>query len=135
MQPILDAVREMPCHEDFEEWDTNVRKDFMRKWYRTRSKKVQTVSLEACTEDDDHGIHEIEDVSSRFEESVVADDYCQRFKDRLSDKDIRILGLRADGFTHKEIARIAGYKNHSGVIKRIQAITKAFIRYEEEQHR
>lgn len=49
--PMLEVVREMPCDEDFEKWDTNVRKDFLRKWYHTRSKRVQTVSLEECMED------------------------------------------------------------------------------------
>ena len=44
---MLEAVREMPCDEDFDPWDTNARKDFLRKWYHTRSKKVQTVSLGA----------------------------------------------------------------------------------------
>ena len=29
--------------------------------------------------------------------------------------------------------RALGYQNHSGVIKRIQAIKKAFIQYEEQQ--
>ena len=51
--PMLEVVREMPCDEDFEKWDTNVRKDFLRKWYHTRSKRVQTVSLEECMEDED----------------------------------------------------------------------------------
>jgi RNA polymerase sigma factor (sigma-70 family) len=50
-QPILDAVREIPCDEDFEKQNTNVRKDFMRKWYHTRSKRVQMVSLEEWLED------------------------------------------------------------------------------------
>ena len=36
-RPMLEAVREMPCDEDFEKWDTHVRKDFLRKWYHTRS--------------------------------------------------------------------------------------------------
>ena len=49
-QPILDTVKELPCDEDFEKWDTNVRKDFLRKWYHTRSKKVQTISLEGLME-------------------------------------------------------------------------------------
>jgi hypothetical protein len=82
-QPIFDVVKEMPCDEDFEPWNTNVRKDFLRKWYHTRSKRVQTVSLEACLEDDAHGIHEIEDISSRFEDGVLAEDFCERFKARL----------------------------------------------------
>ena len=36
--PMLEVVREMPCDEDFEKWDTNVRKDFLRKWYHILSK-------------------------------------------------------------------------------------------------
>ena len=130
-QPILDTVREMPCEEDFENWDTNVRKDFLRKWYHTRSKRVQTVSLEACMEDEEHGIHEIEDTKSGFEDSVIADDFCRRFKARLSDKDLRILELRVEGFTYEEIAVKLGYKNHSGVLKRMKAITKMYLEYED----
>lgn len=132
-QPVLDVVREMPCDEDFEKWDTNVRKDFLRKWYHTRSKRVQTVSLEACMEDEEHDLHEVEDVSSSFEDRIVAEDFCQRFKARLSDKDMRILELRVEGLTYEAIADRLGYKNHSGVIKRIRAIEKEFIKYEDEQ--
>ena len=132
-QPILDAVKEIPCDEDFEKWDTNVRKDFLRKWYHTRSKRVQTVSLEACMEDDGHGIHEIVADFADIAESVSAEDFCQRFKNRLSQKDMEILELRVEGYTHEEIADKLGYKTHSGVIKRMQEITKAFIKYEEEQ--
>ena len=44
-----------------------------------------------------------------------------------------ILELRVEGFTYEEIAKELGYKNHSGVIKRMQAITKAFIQYEEKR--
>ena len=132
-QPILDVVREMPCDEDFEKWDTNVRKDFLRKWYHTRSKKVQTVSLETCLEDEEHGIHEIEDASGGFEDHVAAEDFYEKFKARLSQKDMAILELRVEGFTYEEIADKLGYQNHSGVIKRIQAIKKAFIQYEEQQ--
>jgi len=134
-QPMLDVVKQMPCDEDFERYDTNVRKDFLRKWYHTRSKNVQTVSLEACMENEEHGVHEVEDVSSRFEDQVAGEDYVQKFKERLSEKDYRILGLRAYGFTHQEIAKIVPYKNHSGVIKRIRAIMKECQKYEEEQQR
>lgn len=131
-RPILDIIREMPCEEDFMKWNTNVRTDFLRKWYHTRS-KVQMISLEACMEDEEHSIHEVEDVSSSFEHRIVAEDFCQRFKARLSRKDMRILELRVEWFTYEEIADKLGYKNHSGVIKRIQSITKAFVKYEEEQ--
>jgi hypothetical protein len=133
LQPILDVVREMPCEEDFEKWDTNVRKDFLRKWYHTRSKRVKIVSLEACMEDEEHGIHETEDVSSNFEEKVIAEDFVRRFEARLSQKDMEILELRVEGFTYEEIADRMGYKNHSGVIKRMRAIMKVFTKYEEQQ--
>jgi hypothetical protein len=132
-RPVLDAVREMPCDEDFEKWDTNVRKSFLRKWYHTRSKQVQMVSLEASIEDDEHHIHEIADNSSGFEDTIIADDYCHRFKERLSSKDMEILELRVQGFTYEAIAEKMGYKTHSAVIKRMKAITKAFIQYENEQ--
>jgi len=132
-QSTLDTVREMPCDEDFENRDTNVRKDFLRRWYHTRSKRVKTISLEYCLEDNEHGIHEVEDVSSNFEDRVVGDDFCRRFKASLSEKDMRILELRVEGFTYEEIAERLGYKNHSGVLKRMQSITKEFIRYEENQ--
>ena len=38
-RPILKVVREIPCDEDFEPWDTNARKDFLRKWYITHAPK------------------------------------------------------------------------------------------------
>ena len=71
LQPVLEVVREMPCDEDFERWDTNVRKDFIRKWHHTRSKRVQTVSLEEYMEDEESGIHEIEDSSAAFEDGII----------------------------------------------------------------
>ena len=133
VQPILDVVREMPCDEDFEQWDTNVRKDFLRKWYHTRSKKVQTVSLEACMEDEAHSIHEMVADTCDVAEIAAANDFAERFKARLSMRDGEILELRMQGFKYKEIGEKLGYKNPSGVIKRMQAITQDFIKYEETE--
>jgi hypothetical protein len=134
-QPILNLVKEMPCEEDFEKWDTNVRKDFLRKWYHTRSKRVKIVSLEALMEDKEHGIYEIEDMSSVFEDRVVAEDYVQRFRAWLPIKDMEILELRVEGFTYAEIAYKLGYQNHSGVLKRMRTIKKKFLEYEERAER
>ena len=74
----MEVIRDMPCEEDFERWDTNVRKDFLRKWYHTRSKRVQTVSLEECMEDEDSRIHSIPDPKGDFTEQVESEDFCQR---------------------------------------------------------
>lgn len=133
--PMLETVREMSCDEDFEPWDTNVRKDFLRKWYHTRSKRVQTVSLEACMEDEDSGIHSLPDPAGDFTGQVEGEDFCQRFKATLSEKDMAILELRVEGYGYKEIADKLGCKNHSGVIKRMEAIKKRFIQYENETGR
>ena len=129
-QPILDVIKEMPCDEDFEPWDTNVRKDFLRKWYHTRSKKVQTVSLEALMEDEEDGsIFYIPDATQNVEAYVIAKDFVERFLATLSEKDRQIVELRQDGYSYVEIADKLGYKNHSGVIKRIEAIKKKFKEY------
>ena len=125
--PVLEVVREMPCDEDFEKWDTNVRRDFLRKWYHTRSKRVQTVSLEGCMEDEGSSIHSLPAPEGDFTERVEAEDFCQRFKATLSEKDMAILELRVEGYTYEEIADRLGYKTHSGVIKRMEAVKKRFI--------
>ncbi len=131
-QPVFDVIREMPCDEDFERKNSNVRKDFLRRWYHTRSKRVQAVSLEACMADKGSGIHTVADGSASFVDKIVAEDYCTRFMELLSPKDREILQLRIYRFTYEEIADKLGYKNHSGVIKRMQFIKKIFLQYEQE---
>lgn len=133
--PMLEVVREMPCDEDFEKWDTNVRKDFLRKWYHTRSKRVQTVSLEECMEDEDSKIHSLPAPEGDFTGQVEGEDFCQRFKETLSPKDMAILELRVEGYTFGEIADRLGYKTHSAVVKRMETIKKRFIQYENETGR
>ena len=131
-QPIFDVVRQMPCDEDFERWNTNVRKDFLRKWYHTRSKRVKIVSLEYLQQDEYNGIREIAADPVDIADDVAAEDFVRWFKSKLSKRDVEILELRLKGFTYEIIADKLGYKNHSGVIKRMQAIKKAFLQYEEK---
>lgn len=133
--PILEVIRNMPCEEDFERWDTNVRKDFLRKWYHTRSKRVQIFSLEECMEDEDSTIHSLPDPKGDFTEQVESEDFCQRFKATLSQKDMAILELRVEGYTLEEIADRLGYKTHSAVVKRMESIKKRFLRYEQKSGR
>jgi len=127
------VVREMPCDEDFEDWNTNVRKDFLRKWYHTRSKKVQMVPLETIVGDDEDAILVTAADPRDMAEMVASEDYCRRFKARLSNRDREILELREDGYTSNEIADKIGYKNHSGVIKRLKFIKEEFLKYKDEQ--
>ena len=133
-QPVLDAVHEMPCDEDFEKWNTHVRIDFLRKWYHTRSKRVELVSLEAHKKSMNNAIYAIADNRADFEREVIAEDFYKRFKQQLSPQDMTILERRVEGATYEAIAKELGYKNHSGVLKRIRAIKNQFLRYEEESH-
>jgi len=134
-QPMLDVVREIPCHEDFEIRNSNVKKDFLRKWNHYRSKRIQIVSLDDFQKKDDeeNPIYEIADNSVNIAEDFESEDYVARFKARLSSRDMEILELRIEGYTYGEIANRLGYKNHSGVLKRIRAIAKEFEKYQSEQ--
>lgn len=70
MKGIREVVESNRAHEDYDARYSNIKKDFHRHYYHTRSKKVKMVSLEACMEDDEHHIHEIADPTSGFEDSV-----------------------------------------------------------------
>ncbi|MCL2546783.1 MAG: hypothetical protein FWE06_06260 [Oscillospiraceae bacterium] len=131
-QPILDVMREMPCHEDFEPWrNSQPRIDFLRKWYHSRA-STKMISLEASMANANHAIHDMAASDADFVENVLSEDYIEQFKARLSPKDSRILELRMAGYTAEKIARELGYKNHSGVLKRIRTIAAAYEKYEDE---
>jgi len=135
-QPILNAVRKMPCDEDFEPWDTRARRGFHRKWYHTRwyeKRELTLVSLEDCMADEEDKIHEIAADPFDTQKYIDSKDYVERFKALLSPKDKEIITLRAHGHTYEKIAKMLGYKNHSGVIKKIRHIRKIFEKFEENQ--
>lgn len=64
-----------------------------------------------------------------MEETAVAQALVDQFKATLSEKDMQILELRMNGDTLEEIAEKLGYKNHSGVLKRIRKIGQAYEAY------
>ena len=53
----------------------------------------------------------------------------EQFNATPSAKDMQILELRMNGDTLEEIAEKLGYKNHSGVLKRIRKIGQAYEAY------
>ena len=131
-QPILDIIEEMPCAEDFEPHFSYARADFIRKWYHTRVENVKMVSLEACIEKENDRAYQIPDQTCDVSGQVLGEDFYQRFKATLTDRDMAILELRVQGFTYEKIAENLGYQNHSGVLKRMRRITQAFQAYEAE---
>ena len=66
-------------------------------------------------------------------EQAAEKDFCNRFKAALPERDRTILELRGEGYGYQEIADKLGYKTHSAVIKRMEAIKKRFVRYENEE--
>ena len=126
---ILEIVHEHRDHKDFSERKSNVRIDFHRKYYHTRTKsklvKIDDVWKEATyVPDDDYDL-----------ENVVANNWVNKFYGWLGgEKDINICRLRCLGCTQQEIADRLGYKNHSGVNKRIKYIGDILEAYIEWQH-
>lgn len=66
------------------------------------------------------------DPSAEFETKVLDKIKIEDFKKRLSDIDMKILELRAQGYTQQEIAKEVGYKVPSAVSKRIEKIAEQF---------
>ena len=102
-----------------------------------------TVSLDAEIEQyakyNDGRELDFEDVSANAEEQVISEVIVKQFMESLSEKDRKILEMRLEGYTQEEIADELGYKNHSGVQKRItkiglayQEFTKVDLGFDEE---
>lgn len=125
---IIKTIEENRCWEDFDFRDSKQKTDFYRKWYHTRTKHPQ-ISLEAWKEDyvERHNGMEF-DVPGDDNVSLEVTDRVQvkQFTDRLSEKDKQILKMRMQGLTLEEIAEKLGYKNHSGVLKRIRKIGQKY---------
>jgi hypothetical protein len=131
-RPIINATKQMPCEEHFTPWrDSRVRKDWFRKWDHTRA-KLKTVSLEEELEDGESRIHQIGEENNvyHFTRKIETEDFIERFKRRLKDRDREIFELRLEGYTYASIAEQLGYSNHSGVLKRMKVIQKAYIEYD-----
>ena len=130
LQPVLDVVKEMPCHEDFEPGRSYVRMDFLRKWYHTRSKRVQEISLDQAFGGEDFGpLFFIPDASTHVEEHVISKVFLEQFMGTLTEQERRLLDLRQQGYTWVEIAPELGYASHSGVLKKVDSIMKRYYKY------
>ena len=131
LQPIIDTIRKIPCEEDYDLRQSRVKIDFIRKWYHTRTKVGAMLSLDECTHGSDEDYRStIAADPHDMTESIALKDFYERFKNQLPDKDREILEMRMDGMNFEDIAKRLGYKNHSGVVKRMQAIKKELFEYQ-----
>lgn len=132
MREIIKVAEEYRCFEDFDYVNSRQKTDFYRKWYHTRTKHP-IISLEEYTENcalHHNGVEwDTADGLRDFEKFIDAQILVDQFKATLSEKDMQILTLRMDGYTLEEIAKKLGYKNHSGVLKRIREIGLAYQKF------
>ena len=130
---VIEVIKENRCFEDFvENWESNQKIDFLRKWYHKRTKHP-IVSLDAeieqYTKYNNGQELDFEDITANTEEQVLSEVMVKQFTDSLSEKDKKILEMRLEGHTQEEISEALGYKNHSGVQKRITKIGIAYQKF------
>jgi DNA-directed RNA polymerase specialized sigma24 family protein len=129
MQEVMDIAEEYRCFEDFDFRKSRQKTDFFRRWYHTRAKHT-TVSLESFQEDytaaHDGQEWDLPDDGIDVEQTVTSQIQVQQFLKTLTEKDRQMLTMRMEGLTHQEIADKLGYRNHSGVLKRIRKIGEQY---------
>ncbi len=129
MYEILDIAKEFRCHEDFAKCNSNQKIDFFRKWYHTRSLhpivSLETEKKKYAKHNDGQGLA-LGNTNVMKEEQIISEVMVEQFMESLSEKDRRILEMRLEGCSQKEIAQTLGYSNHSGVQKRITKIGLAY---------
>ena len=81
-----------------------------------------------------HGAENEPDASQDVEENITSEILVEQFKATLTEKDMAILQMRMEGDTLEEIAEKLGYKNHSGVLKRIRKIGLAYEKFTGEDY-
>ena len=142
LMPLIQAVREMRCIEDYDTRGSNAKIDFYRKWYHTRT-RFKTVSLDQLIEgqgdeprsdavDTAMGDY-VSDPTADFEEAVCAKIDTGNFYEKLKPHDREIFQMRVEGHTYQEIADELDYKTHSAVLKRINRIGEQYFNYVDEQ--
>ena len=133
MNEVIAVAAEYRCFEDFDYRKSRQKIDFYRKWYHTRSKRVQTVSLkEKYAENTDGMEWDIPDDSVNVESTVLEPIAVSKFLDTLSETDRKILTMRMDDVTLEKIAEELGFKTHSAIHKRIRKIGLAYEKFSGE---
>ena len=126
-QPMFDEIWKSRQPEDYN-GKGGQNRDFMRSW--THSRTAPTLSLEEIQETgvtiSGDELYDIPDPGAAFETVVLDKMKMEDFKRLLSETDLKILELRAAGYSQKEIAGQVGYKSASAVSKRIERIAEQF---------
>lgn len=137
MNAAIETAEVFRCFEDFDFRNSRPKTDFHRKWYHTRTKHPM-ISLEEFKENyaESHNGQEWDepDASQDVEENITSEILVEQFKATLTEKNMAILQMRMEGNTLEETAEKLGYKNHSGVLKRIRKIGLAYEKFTSEDY-
>ena len=126
----------LTAHEDFNDsvCENHDKINFLKRWTHSDTQLGAALSLEEVMESDRDAVENASDFFSPAESTEEA--YMELrngFLATLSEDDRAIFIMRENGKTQKEIAEALGYKTHSAVTKRLQAMREQFEMYIKEQ--
>lgn len=127
-QPVIDEIWNNRQVADYDNRNSVVKTDFMRKWHHDR--KSKPLSLEQIQESggalDNETLTEIPDPSAEFESKILSEIQLDQFRATLTDRDRAILRMRMAGCTQQEIADKVGFKTASAVSKHIDKLSDKY---------
>ena len=126
----------LTAHEDFNDsvCENHDKINFLKRWTHSDTQLGAALSLEEAMASDMDAVENAADFFSPAESTEEA--YAELrngFLATLSEDDRTIFIMREKGKTQKEIAEALGYKTHSAVTKRLQAMREQFEMYIKEQ--
>lgn len=126
----------LTAHEDFNDsvCENHDKINFLKRWTHSDTQLGAALSLEEVMESDRDDVENASDFFSPTESTEEA--YIELrngFLATLPEDDRAIFIMRENGKTQKEIAETLGYKTHSAVTKRLQAMREQFEMYIKEQ--
>ena len=126
----------LTAHEDFNDsvCENHDKINFLKRWTHSDTQLGAALSLEEVMESDRDAVENAAGFFSSAESTEEA--YAELrngFLATLSEDDRIIFIMRENGKTQKEIAEALGYKTHSAVTKRLQAMREQFEMYIKEQ--
>ena len=126
----------LTAHEDFNDsvCENHDKINFLKRWTHSDTQLGAALSLEEVMASDMDAVENAADFFSPTESTEEA--YMELrngFLATLSEDDRAIFIMRENGKTQKEIAEALGYKTHSAVTKRLQAMREQLEMYIKEQ--
>ncbi len=120
-EEIEKVVRKNIAYEDVDhrQYNNHRAQDFNRKWNHLRAK----ISVVYTQDIDEHKETSIDrNMEIKTEKKIIQ----EKFFSMISEEDKKLLFLKMDGLTQKQIAEKLGLKSQSAVAKRLQKIKEIF---------